>query len=707
MLVYKKLHIYNFLSFYDSTEIQFDPKSNIFIGRNESGKSKIFDVFLWLIKNEICYNKVNKQVDKVYDSNHENVLYAPLLNHKALDECEKGEEVTVECILSFSHTDKEYRGDSLQYKYELSKSVTFKKDFNGNLKYLKNRAELILKDPNTGNVTPFNGLPSIREELRTLLKEDLYNYIFFQGERREKLLDINVSKKTNFSKALNDISDIKTYKKAQEKIKEAKKTLSKEIRESNTKDSESKKELDVILSEISELEKKIEENNSKLSGEFSKKKTASDLYKKRKAQLSKYRGLDKLIQKLDIADRNKNIYNNNLSDLYEELPNKIFDTWLLDSKDYVEIFESYEKICKNSQEKGDEYPPFIKEADCDEILENKKCKLCEHEFEEGDKHYNAIEKWKKLSSESYGNEFSELETLRDFAKERIQSISETKNEKQAYTNKVKAIQKKLKTIQTEIDDINSKIKKETPPNVEIKDLDIDELKESMKNARKELEDAGKNIQSLENMIEYLEGNLKGKKTERNKIQKVSGDNINIEIQNIIDDVDIKATELLEIFQENMIEDIEEFANKSYKSMLSNSLGTVATLKIENKSINAYDKNGILLQNENTGNLVIKDLAFMCGIIDAANAYNHTELPFVADAPTSDLDGLNLLSVLKSIPEVFGQTIIFVKPEGLDGDKAVIKFCEKLRENSSANKIYHIKKIKKDNARAQHTELVEL
>ena len=50
---FKKITITDFLSYFDKNEINFSGTTTVFIGKNNSGKSKLFDAFNWCLYNRV------------------------------------------------------------------------------------------------------------------------------------------------------------------------------------------------------------------------------------------------------------------------------------------------------------------------------------------------------------------------------------------------------------------------------------------------------------------------------------------------------------------------------------------------------------------------------------------------------------------------------------------------------------------------------
>ena len=113
------------------------------------------------------------------------------------------------------------------------------------------------------------------------------------------------------------------------------------------------------------------------------------------------------------------------------------------------------------------------------------------------------------------------------------------------------------------------------------------------------------------------------------------------------------------FRDLTIQMVAQNSNIAYKKMMQESTGRSSSLKIDPNegAVNVMDSQGNIIFNINTGHAVIRDLAFMCGMIVTANNYLKTSMPFITDAPSSDLDGPNLKNMITAVTKGFDECII--------------------------------------------------
>ena len=94
MITINRLTLTNFLSFFEENTLKFTKGSNIILGRNETGKSKLFDAFYWVL------------YDKVYDTDLQKFVKTKdmgieLVNRKTRQDCKKS---YINCSVSLDFT---------------------------------------------------------------------------------------------------------------------------------------------------------------------------------------------------------------------------------------------------------------------------------------------------------------------------------------------------------------------------------------------------------------------------------------------------------------------------------------------------------------------------------------------------------------------------------------------------------------------------
>jgi DNA sulfur modification protein DndD len=132
-----------------------------------------------------------------------------------------------------------------------------------------------------------------------------------------------------------------------------------------------------------------------------------------------------------------------------------------------------------------------------------------------------------------------------------------------------------------------------------------------------------------------------------------------------------------LFRSELIADIQRSANESYHRMLvsSESIAGRVVLDVKENEIYTVDEDGRRITNINQANKVSLQIAFVSAVLAVSNRFWNTQFPFVADAPESALGGNNRVPMLRTMLEVFPQSILIVK------DSAVTSSAESVRNDA--------------------------
>ena len=197
-MLFETLVIKNFLSYYGTCDLSFDTGATIIVGQNNTGKSKLFDAFNWVL------------FDQAYLVNEEKWastkdLGVALINSKAKEEMVEGSIVSAEVTLSF--VDEEGNHCILSRSFDLTKE---------NSKYqtdTKSELFLQIKSAITGNCEDYADVDA-ENKIRLFFPTNLSRYFLFQGETISQIMSL--SNKSAFRNALKDLSRIEVFDLAKE-----------------------------------------------------------------------------------------------------------------------------------------------------------------------------------------------------------------------------------------------------------------------------------------------------------------------------------------------------------------------------------------------------------------------------------------------------------------------------------------------------------
>ena len=303
----------------------------------------------------------------------------------------------------------------------------------------------------------------------------------------------------------------------------------------------------------------------------------------------------------------------------------------------------------------------------EEMLEEKKCFLCDREFEEGDTAYTYLNEilertknrkvritdflkqdLKKYFNELYGNAYS----LCSYYIPNIdESIGEEIEKLDLLESKLADKVKKYEEKEQEFNHILStgSVSEDEALNI------VRSFRESDKSKDKFTE----NKLETEARIEYNKGQLA---IIEDELKKSSTGVINPEIaekKEVLDRL-LKATlSTRDMVYDEQIKRIEELANTHFYQMTRENKSVQGQIILEKRGSSYMpknvDENGVELTSINDSNIILIKLATIMAIVSAKGG---TALhPLISDAPTSKFSDNYTIGFCKTLSEVFNQSII--------------------------------------------------
>ena len=167
---FKSIIIKNFLSYFDENEIEFSDTTTIFIGQNNTGKSKIFDAINFALYERIWIT--DKGENGAWINSDKEIATFILNNHKkniAIKENEENIDVSVTLVMddgnSFITVERVYLYRKTESGYE----------------YKTKNFSLTVSDPITGNISTYMGQEAT-DKLNMYFSPSIKDYFLFQGE---------------------------------------------------------------------------------------------------------------------------------------------------------------------------------------------------------------------------------------------------------------------------------------------------------------------------------------------------------------------------------------------------------------------------------------------------------------------------------------------------------------------------------------------
>lgn len=673
-MILKKVRLLNFMCYYGDNEFEFTDGLNVIIGDNGYGKSKIYDAIYWVM------------YDQCFDTSAEEFRPTRLVNNKlasdrAVHEAEDG-RIKCSVALTFYDSNKEET-------YTLERTLLgTKKDgetnfgTKSNLKVTKKTSLL------SGQIV--DNEDKIERIKRKILPDNIKPYMWFQGEEIDNIIDFKNSE--TLTKAINVLSDITKFDNISSIIESLYSTAQKELRKKQKALSKDEKQSD-------ELEEKIDSKKSKLTDYELQLKNA-----KKESDKAQDR-IDDLLAKLDVAEKIRDLDNDrkNLEENFNSTVAKLRQAqysfheklftrgWVL--KGTQSLFEKYsEKKSKYDDDKLNQKAEIQAQKNVkknlqtrlpvnvpepiyvNKMLDNEHCLVCDREAPKGSDAHEAI---KRLLADTE-NSIEKLE------KEESSNFNFSNSFKALYDNgliqkdKINDIDQDIANTLSVIEDLRTQkdqLKKE------VQEID-DELENYILESSIELNEAKRitsEIKAKQSIISdqkteigYLETKIQTLTQEIGRLEKkyenlVLGDVPSklITKEEICDDLNRAAKSTRNRVYQQLIERLEDEANKHYRSMMQDNKSARGIIRLKQYdgkyTPELLDDEGNRFTNINKGNLLLIKLATIMAIISARKSTRDTYLyTLISDAPMSVFGEDYTMGFCKTASQVYRQSIIMSK-----------------------------------------------
>ena len=681
-MIIKSIAIQNFQCYsgnLDQNKFDFRTGLNVIIGDNGSGKSKLYDAFFWVL------------YDKIFDSSTRQLISTSevgvnLASDLAKVNCHIGEKIITKVQLTL----QEFKNNtSYPIEYLLERSFSIQKikesqDYNEPANWKVSSNSIIsVEKKDILNFKPMPGLDSFDRIVQKLIPADMSQYLWFQGEQVDSLIDFK--NENSLTLAINILSDINYYdsiiKIAEKVYKQAETAYKSELTEKSKNESVSQ----LLTKQHEELEKLIDRDeidlelvtkNMDYAEDFkdellAKVKDAQELERIKSNLKSSREKINRLNDKLEVARKG---FNNNLFSKQWILRNgeAFFKNYEYRLKDYDEEREN-KKIdhkIKLQQEAAikNRLPENIPNASyLKEMLAEKKCFLCDRNFEENDQAGQYL-------SELYENTKRTRVNFTDIVKNDFKTFFQNLYNN-GYYLKTNVISNIDNSISKELEQIESleEQHKEAIQDHELIDQKLKHLLGTSSIGEDESKDIVRNFQQYDKDKEKfqrqkfeIEQRLSTYRKNLNeildKMRKNVGESINPETEEKKDVLEAfyelaKSTRAM--VYEEQIRRIEEEANKHFKCMTADNRSVQGKIILKKHGNNYMprnvDENGIELTSINDSNIILIKLSTIMAIVTAKGKSDFH--PLISDAPTSKFSDNYTIGFCNTVDDVFAQSII--------------------------------------------------
>lgn len=649
---FKRIELDGFLSYYKPTRIDFSLGNTLIIGKNNTGKSKLFDAFHWVLFNRVYDSQMEKWVESTSDVNR------MVLNNKLRKEAIAGhKKVFVQVSIDLESEEYENRIVTITRKntYDFSSSnseiitdLTF---------YTQDVVDVEDSEIYIGK--------EAEDRIAELFPLCLRDFILFQGEAASELMKLANRNQNTIRNAIEEISRIKLFKQATEIAGSYQAAKEREINRVAKLSKENKEELNRLEAAVTSKEETIKtltEEQESLDEQIS---DLAESCNQLRIDLSNYQEVENIFKDRDKFKAEYERANDELK-TYKEVNKEVSNLWIFYKvKNKLASFSSFYK----SLESLGQVPPPIPQSEIKASLKSHTCALCGSHLD--DRAYaivkskesnDMIDRFGKTISHisfSIENRMPDLENVPQLIKKYTDGIDSQKKAREASLQKLKEAEGKLKSIQiTESDD---KAKVEFENKKKLFTANDTALKEARAKKSK-----------CEGKIELLYSEISQAKQKMAQIRDESED---------IDEADkIKLAYATRVYdcmkklcssvQDIAYEEIQTEANNYYHEMAKENPAIVGDVRIdrENSEIYTVDSLGEKILNLNTGSRILIELAVIAGILSVASRQFGIFYPFVTDAPTSQLDATNKMQTIRCMLRAFDQSIIIVKDDSEKGEE---------------------------------------
>jgi len=647
----KSIILKNFRQF-QNTKINFstdeDKNVTFIMAKNGVGKTTLAQAFSWCLYGESDFTDQK------------------LLNKKIAQDMPTNDVCDVVVELRIKHRDIDY---------SVSRKLSYRKEFNGEIKAEKTILYVAKKDLLTGEDKSINGDAKCQNEIQSILPKELYRYFFFDGERIEKMsLELTNHKKANdFKDSVHGLLGLAGINSAIDHLKPSSKisvisSYEKEYSSNGNSQMENAiKKCENCKAKIEEIEKEITECENQITKAQEDKKKNEDKLKTYEESAKFERAKERLEKEVNALENQNISLSKDIFRNFSDNVNSFFNLSLI-SKAFT--------ILKDENFESSDIPRIHADSIKYLLLRNE-C-VCGKKISEDleiKKHLEELVS--KLPPESIGN------IVKDFRKKARENVNDSNKLLTRHSEKYEKFQLNIATINEKYDEIES-IKKLI---IEGSSITVSNAQRSINEDEKIIEQMNERIKELNIDLGSCKKDIENAENERKSLSNLCESNKKIEIlrayaYRIYKDFFNEYKK----YEDKIRIELENKINEIFKEIFD---GDFVLKILEDYHIEVSVKNYLGTVETSSAQSVSVIFAFITGIIDMARSKKDEILlaesyPLVMDAPLSSFDKARIQAVCQKIPTIAEQVIIFIKDT--DGDLAKKFLGEKIGSEYLMTKI---------------------
>jgi len=726
----KKVKINNFQSYFGEHSLELTKGVNIFYGKNQSGKSKFFNVFNWGFFNRIY----GRDQDGVKDWHQDLESFgAKICNYYALSKIKKNEVIRMSVDIEFcsiiprdgvleksSLPDKAYL---TEVDYFLTRSISYKLNSDPKLASDIDNWSIVNDGEDLDLYFKFAGetfyLNNPEVEIEKIFPIEIRDYMWFQGEAIEDLVDFQDSHKLR--DAIYKISYFPVYEKLSELIKDSVRLVEEQILKKKRKNQKNEKEYNSIAYDIDSCLKKLDKEEIYNEGIINQIDDTKTDISKMTSKLRTIHEYPKYYEQETTFKAELDAALKITATLDEIRREKIIKNWMMKGIDIIhddiqEIFKNFEAKVKASSPTNNPLPLLIPgEEWINKMIKEKKCHVCDRDY---DPKVDTIvhEALLKRSSQSNLKKNEDEKQLNYFYTQLFELSDEFFNKNNLISDDIDNFNQKVNDEWENVRDAREKLDKITQT-IKSK-FGTSSISNEAKNAseildKKDIYDT--KLSKLERKLKFSNDTIIDYKQDLIKYKNDLKKNEKPSAVKLKEETFLKYYQFLEsslntlkdnAFR-NLLIDIENKANELYKNYLSHRATDGGSLFIDKQTLELsnFTKDGAI-RDSNQSNEDIAKISVINAILSLNALKTGIHFPFITDAPSSSFDMETTIAYTSALPNLFDQCIIISKDfdeESIDSlssskdIKSIFKLeydtvdnqLEKIEENSTTI----IKKIK--------------
>jgi DNA sulfur modification protein DndD len=661
-VIIKSIEINNFLSYYGKSEFRFDRGATIIIGQNNSGKSKLFDAYNWVL-----YDEAFKTEAEAWESTQD--WGQELGNRLAMQRCKINGHIEILVALEFE--------DEVDNSYLVTRTHRIKKLAEDRWDTsLPTSVQVTRTEAGTHNRIPLTA-EDIKVELERFFPKNLSRYFLFQGENISKLMRLN--QRSDFTRAISELSGIKYFAKAKIYARDIYERAKITFEEKSDSVETVQNEKERLSREIDAQQELIDEVQAKKDNEVKERDQIEALHDEKLRKLAKYEACATILDDIKKYEEQRDQAIMRKKQLYEHNHATLISEWIYGgSEDDFRNYLSMYRMAKDDKK----IPEPIRQDFIKEMIEEELCKVCGTHAPKGSAAYTAI--LQHLNEKALDKEVAIINTLSDTADIMATMIRNLSGSANTFRSELTAVNEDINRArelmvqkEDELDVVIENIAAERNEEISRQDIEkvnILKVKQSRDQLRNDLEKSKSKIAQFIGNLEILDEGLKKLLQDYENLIDQSANELEKRRMKLALQIKGHVDRLHDSFLTKLIYDIEAEANSYFASMTEGSEALSGRVRVDYQAREVYviDETGARVSNINQANKVSLQIAFVAAVLSVSNKIWGSYFPFVADAPISALGGNNKIGAIKTMISIFRQSIIILKDDARTGNEESLR-----------------------------------